>query len=85
MKLRLALRHEGDFWNAYIALANTMDGAKLIGSMLIGPAMKNPEIKQTFKDLMQQVMADGIEAMTGKAPEEFVTTPAPESERSGNA
>lgn len=27
VKLRLALRREGDFWNAYVAIENTMEGA----------------------------------------------------------
>lgn len=30
---RLAMRHEGTFWNAYYAMPDTMDGAVLLGSI----------------------------------------------------
>ena len=82
--IRLALRHEGDFWNAYIAHEHTMKDARLIGSVLIGAA-RNPEIKHGFMELMQSVMAMGIEEVSGEAPEWNAPQAAPESERSGNA
>lgn len=85
MKIRLALREEGRFWNAYLAHANTMDDAMLIGSIMIGAARKNPDVLNGFKALMEQVIADAIKDVTGKAPASMVTQPAPESERSGNA
>ena len=85
MKVRLALREEGSFWNAYLALPNTMDGAKLIGSIMIGAARKNPEIKEGFRLLMQQVLADAIENVTGEQPDTWDITPAPEAERSGHS
>lgn len=85
MKIRLALREEGSFWNAYLAMSDTMDGAKLIGSIMIGAARKNPEIKAAFQALMQQVLADAIEDVTGEAPDKWDVQRGPESERAGNA
>ena len=85
MQIRLALREEGGFWNAYIAQIGTMDGAKRIGSIAIGAAKKNPAVKEEFLDLMKRVLADTVEDMTGSAPEAWDIIPAPESERAGNA
>mgnify|MGYP001610291107 CR=1 FL=1 len=82
--IRLAFRHEGEWWNAYLALSNTMDGARLIGSVMIGAVTNNPERKQQFMDLMQAVMADGVEHMTGDRPADFDVSDAPEAERSGH-
>lgn len=85
MQVRLALREEGSFWNAYLALADTMDGAKLIGSIMIGAARKNPEIKAGFQALMQQVLADAVKEVTGEHPEKWDIGPAPEAERAGHS
>ena len=57
---RLALRKEGDYWNAYIAPKETMEGAHLLGSALIGPLQVNPELKEAFQMLMMRVMAQTI-------------------------
>jgi hypothetical protein len=85
MKIRLALREEGTFWNAYLALADTMEGAKVIGSISIGAVRKNPKVRADFMALMKLVLADAIENLTGKAPEDWHTGPASEAERTGNA
>lgn len=85
MKVRVALREEGQFWNAYLATADSMNGAKLIGSIMIGAARKNPEIKAAFQALMQQVLADAVEEVTGAPPKKWDVGPAPESERAGNS
>jgi hypothetical protein len=84
MKLRLAFRHEGECRNAYLAVPDTMDGAKLIGSIIIGAVTSNSERKQAFMDLMKAVMSDGVENMTGTRPDHFDVQSAPESERSGH-
>lgn len=85
MQVRLALREEGKFWNAYLALADTMDGAKLIGSISMGAVKKNPEAKAAFMALMQQILGDAVEDVTGEQPKKWDIGPAPEAERSGNA
>jgi hypothetical protein len=85
MKLRIALRAEGNFWNAYLALPDTMDGAQMIGSIALGSAKRNPKIKQRFIDLMQMVFKDALKTQTGVTAEEFTIERAPEHERAGNA
>jgi hypothetical protein len=84
MQIRLALREEGSFWNAYLAQAGTMDGAKLIGSIMIGAVKKNREAKAAFMGVMQQILADAIEEVTGKPPEKWEIMDAPEAERAGH-
>jgi hypothetical protein len=84
--IRLALRHEGELWNAYAALPNTMDGAVLLGSIVIG-AVSGPEgqdRKRAFMDLMANTMAIGIEAATGQVPTWGLPEDAPQHERSGH-
>ena len=85
MKIRLALRQEGHFYNAYLAQYDTMKGAKLIGSVIIGAVQKDQTIRDDFQALMQRVMEIAIVDVTGKPPEEWKTEPAPESERSGHS
>ncbi len=46
MAVRLALRQEGAFWNAYLAQADTMVGAKLIGSIVLGAVKKTRKRKR---------------------------------------
>jgi hypothetical protein len=85
MKIRLALREEGSFWNAYLASPDTMEGAKLIGSIMIGAVRKNPQLKDAFREIMQQALADSVQEITGKAPEFDVVGPAPQHERAGHS
>jgi hypothetical protein len=60
--IRLALRREGEWWNAYLALPNTMENAKLIGSILFSAVCNNATRRQAFIDLMQEVISDAIDA-----------------------
>ena len=85
MKIRLALREEGNFWNAYLALSDTMEGAKLLGSIVISAVKKNPDVKAKFMDVMKDIIADAVEGTTGTAPDYWDTQPAPEAERSGHS
>jgi len=85
MKIRLALRQEGDWWNAYLALADTMEGAKLIGTIKIGAVANDPKIKKDFMKLMQRVLANAIKDTTGTKPKDWDIGPAPEAERSGHS
>lgn len=83
---RLAMRQEGENWNAYYSLSETsMDGAMLLGSILI-PFVQNPQRKEEFIALMREIVADIIEEATGTRPV-FPHPPhrAPEHERSGRA
>ena len=84
MQLRLAFRQEGDWWNVYMAQPDTMEGARLIGTILMGAVINNPERKQTFMALMQEVFADAVKSVTGERPTEFEEQAAPEHERAGH-
>jgi hypothetical protein len=81
---RLALRHEGDNWVAYYALADTMKDAIFLGSIRMGVVLANQERKQAFMDLMREVVADTIEETTGIRPQWAGPQTAPEHERSGH-
>jgi hypothetical protein len=85
MKIRLAMRQEGNFWNAYLALADTMEGAKLIGSVSMGAVVRDPKVKADFMKLMQRVLGNAIKDTTGEKPKDWNIGPAPESERSGHS
>lgn len=85
MMIRIAFRAEGSFWNAYLAQEGTMENAKLIGSILIEPVMRNEETKRAFMATMKLVLADAVEAVTGDAPVRWDERQAPESERSGHS
>jgi hypothetical protein len=85
LPVRLAFREEGNFWNAYLALSDTMERATLIGSVRIGPMMADPDLKRQFIDLMKSVMQHAIEEAIGVSVDHFNERTAPESERSGNA
>ena len=83
---RLALRHEGEMWNAYYAEPGTMKDAILLGSVSIGLVAGKPERMREFQLFMRDVVGDIIEETTGIRPvwpDEPV--PAPEHERGGHA
>jgi hypothetical protein len=83
---RLALRHEGKFWNAYYALPDTMTDALLLGSIAMRFVENNEQRKAAFIAFMREAVSDIIEEQTGHRP----TWPdgpqaAPESERAGHS
>lgn len=82
---RLALRHQGENWNAYYALEGTMEGAVFLGSIRMGAVTTSPKRKQGFIDLMRDVVADILEEKLGVRPEWRDPERAPEHERSGRA
>jgi hypothetical protein len=82
---RLALRVEGDNWNAYYALPDTMEDAIFLGSIRIGALIDNEPRKQAFMDLMRDVVADGLEEAIGRRPSWTAPKDAPGDERSGSA
>lgn len=82
--LRIAMRCEGNFWNAYVAQPNTMEGALLLGSIAITPCKQNPEIKNAFMELMQAAFNEFLKSQ-GIDTIGFETRPAPEHEKAGRA
>lgn len=82
LPFRLALRHEGNNWNAYVAKAGTMEGAVFVGSIAMGFVMQNEKRKKAFQQLMTDCMADAVEAALGQRPDMNVRS-APEHEKAG--
>lgn len=82
---RLAMRHEGQNWNAYYALPDSMSEPIFLGSIRMGAVVNSPERKQRFMDMMRDVVSDLIEQETGVRPEWGGPQPAPEHERAGEA
>lgn len=84
-QLRLALRVEGDWWNAYIAETGTMEGARQVGSILMAAVRDNEDRKKAFMELMQGFMSDVLKDVTGARPLWWEAQNAPEHERAGRA
>lgn len=82
---RLAMRVEGDNWNAYYALTNTMEGAIYLGSIRMGAVTDNRDRKRAFMKMMEDIVADIIEEKFGERPSFGEPDKAPEHERSGSA
>ena len=82
--LRLALRVEGDWWVAYAAMPDTMEGAQELGRVLMVLVQK-PKRKKTWMDFMRDSLTDLIRAATGLTPSGYETRKASEHERSGRA
>lgn len=81
---RLAMRVEGDWWKAYYALPDTMQGALLLGQIHMGAVTRSLDRKHEFMELMQAVVSDFIAQGTGERPSwPEAPIPAPEHERSG--
>jgi hypothetical protein len=80
---RLALRVEGDWWKAYYAMADSMEGALELGSIRLGLVVASPR-KHAFMALMREVVADVIEEKTGLRPTWNAPAPGPEHERTGH-
>lgn len=81
---RLAMRHEGENWNAYYALPDTMQEPVFLGSIRMGAVVNNPARKQAFIEMMRDVVSDLIEDATGQRAVWKDPQPAPEHERSGH-
>jgi hypothetical protein len=82
---RLALRHEGDFWNGYFARRDTMQGAVLLGSIRMSALARNPARKDEFVALMRGLMEDVVTECGDEIAHWNEPEAAPESERSGHA
>ena len=80
---RLALRVEGDWWVAYAAQTDTMDGAIDLGRIRMSLA-QHQDVKQRFMTTMRAAFAEALKAATGhEALWLDAIQPAPEHERAG--
>jgi hypothetical protein len=82
---RLALREEGECWNAYYAMPGTMVGAIFLGSIRMGIVRDRPRRRAQFMALMREAVGDILKEVTGSRPVSWDEREAPEDERSGNA
>lgn len=80
--MRLAIRHEGDMLNAYLADATSMKDARLIGAVAAG-ITKRQDLYDEWKSLMTKILQAAIEDVYGETPM-FHEREAPESERGGH-
>lgn len=64
---KLALRLEGKWWNAYYAKTDKMGDALLLGSVRAEVA-RTPDFRKRFMELMQDVVSQIIEEVTGETP-----------------
>jgi hypothetical protein len=82
---RMAFREEGEHWNAYYALPNTMEGAIWLGSIAMR-FVERPARKEQFMSLMRECFGDVMEQVIGQRPTwPDGVQPAPEHERSRRA
>lgn len=81
---RLAMRHEGDYWNAYYALPDTMAAAYFVASIRFAMVAHNPIRRLAFIQIAKGCVADIIEMNFGQRPLWDAETPAPEHEQAGN-
>jgi hypothetical protein len=81
---RLAMRHEGNMWNAYYALPDTMQESIFLGSIHMGAVTDNPQRKEEFMLMMRDIVSEIIEAQTGIRPTWGGPQTAPEHERPGH-
>lgn len=82
---RLALRVEGEYWEAYFATTETMEGAIHLGSIRIALVEQNYDLKEAFMEAMKQAVAFLLEEATGAKPSWLTPRRAPERDRSGSA
>ncbi|PWE26671.1 hypothetical protein C4N9_20625 [Pararhodobacter marinus] len=81
---RLAMRVEGDWWVAYYALPETMEGALELGRIRMA-IVEDWQAKELFMSLMRDAVTAIIRDRTGAKAEwpEPHGRPAPEHERAG--
>ncbi|MHB1310494.1 MAG: hypothetical protein ACYC3L_00660 [Gemmatimonadaceae bacterium] len=84
VSVRLAMRVEGEWWNAYAALPDTMDGAHLLGSVRLS-GMQDLARKNAFIRLMSDVLGFYLTQKLGTGVVWGEPERAPEHERSGRA
>lgn len=82
---RIAFRHEGDWWVAYHAQVETMQGAVELARVGMGFVMDSVR-KRQFIQFVRDIYADAIEEKIGVRPQfPKEPEPAPEHERAGSS
>ena len=81
---RIAFRVEGDWWVAYFARAESMEGAHEIGRIRMN-VVQDRERKSIFMDLVRHFVGEALEDIAGQKVDFKDPVNAPEHERSGRA
>ena len=81
---RLAFRVEGDWWAAYYAKPDSMEGAFELGRIAMR-LVQDRARKEAFMTIMRDSISDFMQDIWGQRPDGFITSDAPEHERSGRA
>lgn len=81
---RLAFRVEGDWWVAYYAMPDTMEGAVELARIAMR-LVQDRARKEAFMAIMRDAIADFLQDVSGNRPDDFITRAAPEHERAGRA
>ena len=83
---RLALRAEGEFWNAYWSPSlTTMERALLLGGIRMSLVERSADAKALFMETMQAAFSAVVEDTVGETPTWNAPQAAPEPERGGHA
>ena len=83
---RLALRVEGEWWNAYWApRQDSMEGAQQLGSIRMNLVVDDPKVKEAFMSLMKLAFSSAVKGALGQEPGWQEPKTAPERERAGRA
>lgn len=67
--IRLVIRREGRVINAYVSA--TEFGTVLLGSIAVGAAHNHPDLFESWKTVMKNVLSVVIKDATGIEPDEF--------------
>lgn len=78
---RLAMREEGENWNAYYMLPDSQEGALFLGSVRMALIVGHPGRKEAFIELMRGAVSDFIEHSRGVRPTWGGLQKAPANER----
>lgn len=81
---RLAMRVEGDWWNAYMAGTDTMDGATLLASVRM-TLVATPAERDAYLAAIRALFLKAAGDVLGTKLGDGEIRPAPEHERAGRA
>ena len=82
---RLAMREEGNYWNAYYAMNDTMEGAVHLGSIKMNLVRQSAAVRDSFMALMRAALGNVLNGATGAPVIWNEPEKAPEHERAGKA
>ena len=85
IKVRIAIREEGDFINAYLAQPGTLKNAVLFASMRRTVAYIDRDVFEKWKRLLTEMLNATMRDTFGVEADGFIEQSPPSGERSGSA